>query len=88
MPVEMGDAAGCGLRSNESLTKEIVVCCYTCDLEMPRKITKVKVIVLLQTFHFFGHNYYFPFLCFILWYYRYYRYNRYLVLFSCEFWEN
>jgi hypothetical protein len=31
MPVEIDDASGCGLRSNESLTKETLDYCYTCD---------------------------------------------------------
>lgn len=31
MPVEIDDASGCGLRSNEPLTKETVDCYYTCD---------------------------------------------------------
>jgi len=31
MPVEIDDASGCGLRSNKSVTKEIVICFYTCD---------------------------------------------------------
>jgi seryl-tRNA(Sec) selenium transferase len=31
VPVETDDASGCLLRSNESLTKETVVCFYTCD---------------------------------------------------------
>lgn len=46
--MEMDDAAGNGLRINESVTKEIVAGCYTSDLERPRKITEVKVIVLLH----------------------------------------
>jgi hypothetical protein len=60
MPAETDDVSGCGLRSNESLMKETVECCYTCDQQRPRKITKVKVIVLLQTFYFLGHFYSFP----------------------------
>jgi hypothetical protein len=55
MPLEMDDASGSELRSNESLTKDTVACCWTCDLERPRKITKVKVGVLLQTFCFLGN---------------------------------
>ena len=66
MPVEMDDASGSGLRNNESLTKYIVVSCYTCDLERPRKITEVKVIVLLQTFYFLWNFYSFPLFVFYL----------------------
>ena len=80
--MEMDDVAGNELKSNESVTKEIVICCYTIDLERPGKITEVNVIVLLQKFYFLRH------LCFSSLFVVYFTRLSVSQLYSLEYWYN